>query len=468
MLRYQLNPHFLFNTLNAISTLVLDGQNRTANLAVSRLSEFLRYTLDQDPMKKVTLRQELDALNLYLGIEKLRFGDRLRLEFDVDERAESALVPSLLLQPLVENAMKYAIAPREQGGAVTVIAGIEGGGLRLAVVDDGPGLPPAVANANGRGVGLRNTRERLKVLYGDAHSVEVARRIAGPARRDAPAAGDLGAMGLTGPIRAIIVDDEPLARRGLELRLRDLKDFEIVAQCANGREAIEAVAAHAPDLMFLDIEMPGIDGFEVLRRVPQTSMPMVVFVTAFDRYAIDAFDAHALDYLLKPLVDERLERTLEHVREHFAQRNSVKHREQLVALLARVTGAGQLDADELIARGTAGMPRRFPEMLPIRLGRETVRLPVAAIEWVDAAGDYMCVHAEGRTHVVRATMKQFEERLDPADFQRIHRSTIVNVRRIRKLKPHTNGEYFLTLDGGHELKLSRSYRDRLERILGKE
>ncbi|HEX9707280.1 MAG TPA: histidine kinase [Steroidobacteraceae bacterium] len=174
MLRYQLNPHFLFNTLNAISTLVLDGQNRTANLAVSRLSEFLRYTLDQDPMKKVTLRQELDALNLYLGIEKLRFGDRLKLEFDVDERAESALVPSLLLQPLVENAMKYAISPREQGGSVTVIAGIEGGGLRLAVVDDGPGLPAGAMSGNGRGVGLRNTRERLKVLYGDAHRVEVA------------------------------------------------------------------------------------------------------------------------------------------------------------------------------------------------------------------------------------------------------------------------------------------------------
>src|SRR5918994_7518279 len=144
MLRYQLNPHFLFNTLNAISTLILDSQNRTANHAVMRLSEFLRYTLDQDPMKKVTLRQEIEALNLYLGIEKLRFGDRLRLEFDVDERAESGLVPSLLLQPLVENAMKYAIAPREQGGAVTVIAGIEGRSLRLAGVDDRPGLPPAV------------------------------------------------------------------------------------------------------------------------------------------------------------------------------------------------------------------------------------------------------------------------------------------------------------------------------------
>ncbi len=173
MLRYQLNPHFLFNTLNAISTLVLDGQNRTANLAVSRLSEFLRYTLDQDPMKKVTLRQELDALNLYLGIEKLRFGERLRLEFDVDERAESALVPSLLLQPLVENAMKYAISPREEGGSVGIIAGIEDGQLRLAVTDDGPGLPPVPAAGNGRGVGLRNTRERLKVLYGDAHNIEI-------------------------------------------------------------------------------------------------------------------------------------------------------------------------------------------------------------------------------------------------------------------------------------------------------
>jgi two-component system LytT family response regulator len=269
------------------------------------------------------------------------------------------------------------------------------------------------------------------------------------------------------PIRAIIVDDEPLARRGLELRLAGFPDVEVIAQCANGREAVEAVAALDPDLMFLDIEMPGIDGFEVLRRIPQTSMPMVVFVTAFDRYAIEAFDAHALDYLLKPLVDERLEKAMAHVRDQFAQRRSVRHREQLVALLARVTGAGQLDAEEWLARGPDRLSRRWPEVLPIRLGRETIRLPVGSIDWIDAAGDYMCVHAEGRTHVVRATMKQFEEQLDPSSFQRVHRSTIVNLRRIRRLKPHTNGEYFLTLEGGHELKLSRSYRDRLERILEK-
>lgn len=266
-------------------------------------------------------------------------------------------------------------------------------------------------------------------------------------------------------ISAIIVDDEPLARRGLELRLEAFHDFEIVAQCANGREAIDAVATHMPDLMFLDIEMPGVDGFEVLRRIPQTSMPMVVFVTAFDRYAIEAFDAHALDYLLKPLIDERLDRAITHVREQFAQRRSTHHRQQLVALLASVTGEGRLDAEEWLARGVDGMARRWPDVLPIRLGRETVRLQVGVIDWIDAAGDYMCVHAEGRTLVVRATMKQFEERLDPSSFQRVHRSTIVNIRRIRRLKPHTNGEYFLTLEGGHELKLSRSYRDRLERIL---
>ena len=169
MLRYQLNPHFLFNTLNAISTLILDSENRTANQAVMRLSEFLRYTLDQDPMKKVTLRQEIEAMNLYLTTEKLRFGDRLRLEFAVEERALEALVPSLLLQPLIENAVKYAVSPSEQGGAIRVEGRARGAMLELAVADDGPGLNSSAAPGAGRGVGLRNTRERLAVLYDDRH-----------------------------------------------------------------------------------------------------------------------------------------------------------------------------------------------------------------------------------------------------------------------------------------------------------
>jgi two-component system LytT family sensor kinase len=169
MLRYQLNPHFLFNTLNAISTLILENQNRVANQAVTRLSEFLRYTLDQDPMKKVTLRQEIDALNLYLSTERLRFGERLTIEFAVEEAALSALLPSLLLQPLIENAVKYAVAPREDGGRIRVEGRIRSGMLEIAVEDDGPGLAATAQPGNGRGVGLRNTRERLAVVYADRH-----------------------------------------------------------------------------------------------------------------------------------------------------------------------------------------------------------------------------------------------------------------------------------------------------------
>jgi len=167
MLRYQLNPHFLFNTLNAISTLILDNQNRKANHAVTRLSEFLRYTLDQDPMKKVTLRQELEALDLYLGTERLRFGERLRLEYAIEEPALNALVPSLLLQPLLENSLKYAVSAREQGGLVRIEGRTREGLLELSVIDDGPGLREGASPGERRGVGLGNTRERLAVLYGE-------------------------------------------------------------------------------------------------------------------------------------------------------------------------------------------------------------------------------------------------------------------------------------------------------------
>jgi two-component system LytT family sensor kinase len=174
MLRYQLNPHFLFNTLNAISTLILDNQNRKANHAVMRLSEFLRYTLDQDPMKRVTLRQEIEALDLYLGTERLRFGDRLRLEYAIEGAALDALVPSLLLQPLLENALKYAISTREQGGMVRIEGRTRGAMLEISVIDDGPGISHQSQPAGRRGgVGLRNARERLAVLYGDNYRFAV-------------------------------------------------------------------------------------------------------------------------------------------------------------------------------------------------------------------------------------------------------------------------------------------------------
>ena len=167
MLRYQLNPHFLFNTLNAISTLILDGANETANLAVSRLSDFLRYTLDNDPMKRVTLGSELGAIDLYLQIEKVRFGDRLIIEKEIEPRALDALVPSLILQPLIENAIKYAITPREDGGTIQISALVQDDMLVLRLADDGPGLGNGKSKHKSSGVGLKNTRERLTQFYGD-------------------------------------------------------------------------------------------------------------------------------------------------------------------------------------------------------------------------------------------------------------------------------------------------------------
>ena len=266
-------------------------------------------------------------------------------------------------------------------------------------------------------------------------------------------------------IRTLLVDDERLARRGLELRLAAAPDVEVVGECENGREAIEQVAALSPDLMFLDIQMPGLSGFDVLARLPQDAMPVVVFVTAFDRYAIDAFDARALDYLLKPVEDARLEHALERVRSRLGERALLAQHERMLGLLADLQGAGELAPEELLARVAGEAPARFPDVVAIRTGRDVIRIRSAEIDWIDAAGDYMCIHAAGETHVLRATMKQLESSLDPQIFQRVHRSAIVNLSRVRKLRPHANGEYFLTLESGQELKLSRSHRDKVELLL---
>lgn len=174
MLRYQLNPHFLFNTLNAISTLILDGANDTANKAVSRLSDFLRYTLDNDPMSRVTLGSELGAIDLYLEIEKVRFGDRLIIQKNIESPAERALVPSLILQPLIENAIKYAISPSEEGGTLRISARVQRGVLMMQLADTGPGLGNCKSKHKSSGVGLKNTRERLQQLYGEDQAFTLA------------------------------------------------------------------------------------------------------------------------------------------------------------------------------------------------------------------------------------------------------------------------------------------------------
>ena len=220
-------------------------------------------------------------------------------------------------------------------------------------------------------------------------------------------------------IRTLIVDDEVLSRRGVEIRLRTESDFEIVAQCANGREALGAIQQYKPDLVFLDIQMPGLSGFEVLAHLPQESLPVVVFITAYDQYAIQAFEARAIDYLLKPIDEARFAAALARVREHVRARSAADQRDRLLQIIAEITGCGELALDELLAHGRSAIEGRRPEVLPIRQGRETVRVQVASIQWIDAAGDYMCIHAGGDTHILRGTMKELEDILDPRLFQRV-------------------------------------------------
>jgi len=258
-------------------------------------------------------------------------------------------------------------------------------------------------------------------------------------------------------IRTLIVDDEPLARRGLELRLRRHADIEIVGEAGNGREAFHAISALRPQLMFLDVQMPGIDGFGLLRALPATQIPLTVFVTAYDQYALAAFAASALDYLLKPVDDARLDESIERARARLTARKTEDHYERLLKLIATLPAGAKSQLDTILA----DEPVPAGDKLTIKDGHRLLRIDVESIRWIDAAGDYMCIHAGEDTHVLRGTMQQLERRLDPRRFARVHRSSIVNLARVKEMRPHLNGEYFLVLDSGHELKLSRSYRDKV-------
>lgn len=263
------------------------------------------------------------------------------------------------------------------------------------------------------------------------------------------------------PLRALIVDDEPLARRGLQIRLKEIEGVEVIGECKNGREAIAAATSEQPDLIFLDIQMPGLDGFDVIRELQSDDMPLVVFVTAFDHYAVNAFETHAVDYLLKPVEPARLQAAVYAARERFDQARASNSKERLLNFIVNLTGKSEQAIEELVRSDTSMLPTR----LTIKDGNETIIVPVETIDWVDAAGDYMCVHAEGATHVMRITMKQLESLLDPSLFQRVHRSTIVNVKCIKKLISHINGEYFLSLENGTRLKMSRTYKDKVQLLI---
>ena len=252
-------------------------------------------------------------------------------------------------------------------------------------------------------------------------------------------------------IRAVIVDDEPLARKRIGDLLAAVEDIEVIARCANGEEAIRTIEESGPDLLFLDVQMPEIDGFDVLQAIGTGRVPVVIFVTAYDRFALRAFEAHALDYLLKPYDDERFEVALQRARERIRQQQLGDVDRRLMALLEE-------------ARGDRGYLQR----LVVPSGHRSVFIRTEQIDWIEAERNYVRLHVGGRGYLLRENLGRIESALNPATFCRIHRSTIVNVDRIQAVESLARGEYLVLLHDGTRLTSGRSYRGNLHALMGKE
>ncbi len=267
-------------------------------------------------------------------------------------------------------------------------------------------------------------------------------------------------------LRTIIVDDEPLALNFLRAKLAKVPEIDIVAECKNGREAIAATMDFAPDLIFLDIQMPGIDGFGVIKKLQSDIVPMVVFTTAFEQYALDAFDVHAVDYILKPIDEERIQRAIQRAIVRFETDEELLNKSRIISAIDTINERENTDS---AIEHSMSLPKidtgKVERKIVIKDRDDITLLKQADIEWVDAAGDYVCLHAQGVTHIKRCTLKNLLEDLDPEMFKRVHRSTIVNLNYIQKVIPHTKGEFFLKLGEYDQVKVSRNYREVIKNFL---
>lgn len=270
----------------------------------------------------------------------------------------------------------------------------------------------------------------------------------------------------TRKLRTIIVDDEPLARKLLRALLAQLPEIELIADCKNGREAIVATQNLAPDLLILDIQMPGLSGFDVVKELQADLMPMVIFSTAYQRYALDAFDLHAVDYLLKPVDRRRLQRAVARALERFNDGGSSgEYKAPLLGSIDEIARKVSGRPDSIASEKTSEDFLANNRKIAIKDQESTVLVDIDDIDWVDAAGDYMCVHVKGVTLIMRSTLKSLMHRLDQEKFKRIHRSTVVNLDRIVKATPLQKGEYILDLDCNQQLKVSRNYRQAIKLFL---
>jgi two-component system LytT family response regulator len=244
-------------------------------------------------------------------------------------------------------------------------------------------------------------------------------------------------------VRALIVDDEPLARRGVVLRLGKCRDVEIVGECGDGSSAVEKILELSPDVVFLDVQMPGMDGFEVLRALPKENLPGVIFLTAYEQHALRAFEVHALDYLLKPVDDERFAAAVDRARKRVDSVSKSLMADRILQMLGR-------DSEKYVSR------------FSVRTGSRIHIVLAEDVEWIGSAGDYAELHTRGRSHLLRETMSSLEQQLDPSKFLRIHRSRIVRTSSILELRSIENREFAVKLTDGSEHRSSRTYADQLE------
>jgi two-component system, LytTR family, response regulator len=256
-------------------------------------------------------------------------------------------------------------------------------------------------------------------------------------------------MADTKKLRVIIVDDEPPARNKIRELIKSEQDVEIVDECTNGREAVQSITSNSPDLVFLDIQMPELDGFGVIEAIGPEQFPAVIFVTAYDQYAVQAFEVHAIDYLLKPFDRQRFQTALNRVKDHLQSNRHDDLNQQLDSLLRQLKG-----------------PKKQAERFVVKSGGRVFFLKNDEIDWIEAAGNYVRLHVGNETHLLRETMSAIQKKLDPALFIRIHRSTFVNIEKIKELQPWFHGEYVVIMRDGTQLTMSRSYRSNLPDLMG--
>jgi len=266
-------------------------------------------------------------------------------------------------------------------------------------------------------------------------------------------------------LTAIIVDDEPLALEGLKLRLEKIPQIKVIGEACDGDQAIQLCQNQCPDVLFLDLNLPGLNGIEVVQALQTDVLPMIVFVSAYSEYALDAFEVNAIDYVLKPANLARLQKTVERIIQRHSPKDSGNDKFKLLNALGEVSGIAVNELEDWLASDQP-LPTPYNQELIIKNNdNEKIFLPVKDIRWIDAAGDYMCVHTIKETHIVRITMKKLASLLDPTTFVRIHKSTLVNVNNIKSVKSLRNSESILELGDDIKLKVSRNYSAAIQQLI---